>query len=202
WGGVDAGVLRGGRWGLGRVAIVGGGGIARAIGVTGAIGGAHLTPAVTLSLASWGRFSWSGVIPYVISQLAGAMLAAATLYVLFSPYLAAREKELGLVRGQPGSELTAMCYGEYFPNPQGVEGPWRRRLVTLTPSSGPETPAELEELIEQNHEMVSEGAAFLAEFLGTLILALVIFAVTDPANSAAPQARLAPVFIGLTVAIL
>ena len=49
---------------------------------------------------------------------------------------------------------------------------------------------------------VTEVSAFLAEFLGTLILALVVFAGTDLRNSAAPQGRMAPVFIGLTVAIL
>jgi glycerol uptake facilitator protein len=44
--------------------------------------------------------------------------------------------------------------------------------------------------------------AFGAEVLGALILALSVFALTDPRNRAAPAARLAPVFIGLTVAVL
>jgi glycerol uptake facilitator protein len=50
--------------------------------------------------------------------------------------------------------------------------------------------------------LVSEPAAFLAEALGTLILAMVVFAVTDPQNSSAPGAGLAPVVIGLTVSAL
>src|SRR5207302_7606480 len=49
---------------------------------------------------------------------------------------------------------------------------------------------------------VSPGMAFLAEFLGTILLALVVFALTDERNTGAPPAYLAPVFIGLTVAIL
>jgi glycerol uptake facilitator protein len=44
--------------------------------------------------------------------------------------------------------------------------------------------------------------AFLAEALGTLILALVVFAVTDGRNPGGPGNRLAPMFIGLTVAAL
>lgn len=39
------------------------------------ISGAHFNPAVTLGLAVSGKHSWSQVIPYWISQLAGAILA-------------------------------------------------------------------------------------------------------------------------------
>ena len=44
--------------------------------------------------------------------------------------------------------------------------------------------------------------AFFAEMLGTLILAVVVFAITDDRNAAAPLSRLAPVFVGLTIAVL
>jgi glycerol uptake facilitator protein len=50
--------------------------------------------------------------------------------------------------------------------------------------------------------LVSEPVAFVAEIVGTLFLALVVFALTDERNLAAPAGRLAPVFIGLNVAIL
>ncbi len=46
------------------------------------------------------------------------------------------------------------------------------------------------------------GMAMLAEFLGTFILACVVFAVTDPRNAGRPMGNLAPVFIGLTVSAL
>ena len=50
--------------------------------------------------------------------------------------------------------------------------------------------------------MMSERTAFFAEALGTAILALVVFAVTDLQNGGGPGGRLAPVFIGLTVSAL
>jgi glycerol uptake facilitator protein len=49
---------------------------------------------------------------------------------------------------------------------------------------------------------VSEPTAFLAELAGTMILAVVIFAVTDERNPSAPPNGSAAVFIGLTVAAL
>lgn len=49
----------------------------------GDVSGAHINPAVTIAFAAAGRFSWSGVIPYIISQLAGAFAASLTLRFLF-----------------------------------------------------------------------------------------------------------------------
>jgi glycerol uptake facilitator protein len=99
--------------------------------------------------------------------------------------------------------MTAMCYGEYFPSPAGLEGAWRARLAAAPTRTDPEQTAGLIEPLRQaQHELVPHGTALLAEVLGTMILALVVFALTDPRNEAVPAARLAPVFIGLTVAIL
>jgi glycerol uptake facilitator protein len=186
-GAVHAAVLTGAQSGLWQVAIVWGIAIMLAVYTIGAISGGHINPAITLALAAWGGFSWQSVVPYILSQLAGAFLAAATLFVLFNPYLKAREQEKQVVRGAPGSEITAMCYGEYFPSP----GP-------LSNSPGPYSLDSHEKL----NSFVPEPTAFLAEVLGTLILAMVVFAVTDPRNPTAPPAALAPVFIGLTVAAL
>ncbi|NLH41978.1 MAG: aquaporin Z [Planctomycetes bacterium] len=50
----------------------------------GHISGCHLNPAVTVGLASGRRFPWSEVIPYVVAQVIGAVVAAAVLYVIAS----------------------------------------------------------------------------------------------------------------------
>jgi len=184
---VHSAVLTGSQSGLWQVAVVWGLAIMLAIYITGAVSGAHINPAMTLAFAMRGRFSWRLVAPYVVSQLAGAFAAAATLFVFFGPLLSAKERDKQVVRGYPGSEITAMCYGEYFPNP----GP-------LGSSPGPYS----EDAHRHFRSMVPERAAFCAEALGTLILALVVFAVTDARNHGGPGGRLAPVFIGLSVAAL
>jgi glycerol uptake facilitator protein len=197
-GAVHAAVLAGAQSGLWQVAIVWAGAIMVAVYVVGGISGAHINPAITIALAAFGRFPWSRVAPYVVSQLAGAFLAGGTLYVLFAGFLVAKERELDIVRGQPGSELTAMCYGEYFPNPGPISGVWRERLAKDPRPSA----SELAEILRRHLDLCSPETAFLAELIGTAMLALVVFGLTDPRNSAAPLARLAPVFIGLTVALL
>src|SRR3954454_12396578 len=186
-GAVHASVLTGAQSGLWQVAVVWGVAIMLAVYTIGAVSGAHINPAITEAFAAWGRFPQAAVLPYVLAPFAGAFLAAATLFVLFNPHLKAREQEKHVVRGAPGSEITAMCYGEYFPSP----GP-------LSNAEGPYSV----DVHERLNTLVSEPTAFLAELLGTLVLAMVVFAVTDERNAAGPPGGLAPVFIGLTVAAL
>lgn len=65
-------------------------GVALAFGLTvvtmayaiGHISGAHLNPAVTIGLWVGGRFSGKEVVPYVVSQCIGGIIAAAVLYVI------------------------------------------------------------------------------------------------------------------------
>lgn len=49
----------------------------------GNISGAHFNPAVTISFAIAKRFSWKEVLPYILSQLIGAILASILLQYLF-----------------------------------------------------------------------------------------------------------------------
>jgi aquaporin Z len=50
----------------------------------GPVSGGHFNPAVTIGLFAGGRVTAASVIPYVVVQLAGAIAAAAVLYVIAS----------------------------------------------------------------------------------------------------------------------
>jgi aquaporin Z len=50
----------------------------------GHISGCHLNPAVSVGLAVGGRFKNSELIPYIIAQVLGAIVAAGLLYFIAS----------------------------------------------------------------------------------------------------------------------
>ena len=179
-GSVASAVLSGAQVGLWQVAAVWGFGVTLAIYVSAGLSGAHLNPAVSLSVALLrpADFPARRLLPYVAAQLAGAILAGATVAALFGPLLRRFEAAKGIVRGAPGSELSAMVFGEYFPNPALF---------------GTDTAARA---------LVSPFQAALVEGFGTAVLVLVIFALTSPRNNEKPTANLAPFFIGFTVAVL
>jgi len=176
-GSVCAAVTTGAQVGVFQVAIIWGLGIATAIYITAALSGAHLNPAVTISLAAWGGFPKSRVAGYIAAQMIGAFVSAAVLYLIFGGAISEFEAKNKIVRGQPGSEASAMVFGEYFPNP----------------SARP--------LSESNPERMSPTRAFFAEVVGTAMLLFVIFCTTDPNNKDRPQILTAAT-IGLTVTML
>jgi aquaporin Z len=73
-------------------AIVKNGGVALAFGLTvltmayavGHISGGHFNPAVTVGLAMGRRFEWREVPAYVVTQIVGAIIAAAVLFLIAS----------------------------------------------------------------------------------------------------------------------
>ena len=146
-GAVHAAVLTGAHSELFAVSMVWGLGVVFAAFVAGGVSGAHINPAMTVALATWGRFPWSKVGPYIGVQVAGAFLAAGALYLIYGPSLLEKEREKGVKRGELGSIVTAMCYGEFYPNPaQLIQGGWGKKrsetalaygskvTITLAPS--------------------------------------------------------------------
>jgi aquaporin NIP len=69
----------------------------------GDVSGAHINPAVTCGLCAAGRFPTGQVIPYVISQCAGAIAASSVLRLLFPQHAT-----LGVTL-PAGSEIQAFC---------------------------------------------------------------------------------------------
>ncbi len=186
-GAVHAAVLYGAQSGVWQIAIVWGLAIMLAIHAVGAISGAHINPAITLAMFCWNGFRRDRVLPYILAQFLGAFLAAACLFVMFSSSLRAVEQKKGVVRGQPGSEITATCYGEYYPAPGG--------LAAGDEPYSAEAHAELK-------LRVPHGIAFFSEVIGTALLALMVFALGDKHNRMAPMHNMTGACVGLTVAIL
>ena len=177
-GAVFVAVLTGALSGLFQVAIVWGIAIGLAIHAVSAVSGAHLNPAVTIAAALFRAFPRWKLAPYILSQIVGAFLASCVLFALFSGLLADFEKKNNITRGQPGSQLSAMVFGEYAPNPAII---------------GTDQAA---------FDKVTHLQAFAAELIGTALLVFFIFAITDPRNRNRPDGTLFAPAIGLTVAAL
>ena len=97
-------------------------GVALAFGLTvlvgayglGHISGAHFNPAVTLGLYTGGRPSGKDVLPYIISQILGALAAAAVIYIV-----ASGKAGFAIDNSQPGA-FAANGYGALSPHGYGV----------------------------------------------------------------------------------
>lgn len=77
--------------------------------IAGKISGAHLNPAVTISLAVYRDFSWRKVAPYIVAQVLGAFVAAAIVYWNYLPAFQAVD---------PGLEKTAGIFTTFPAFPQ------------------------------------------------------------------------------------
>ncbi|NQW36309.1 MAG: aquaporin family protein [Flavobacteriales bacterium] len=81
-------------WGLG---------VTFAIYAVGSISGAHINPAVTLSLAFVGEFPWDKVLGYILSQIAGAFTGGVLVWIFYMPHWSKTEDQ--------GAKLAVFCTG-------------------------------------------------------------------------------------------
>lgn len=89
--------------------------------VAGAVSGAHINPAVTLALASRGKFPWNKVLPYMGSQLVGAFVAAAILWFVYQGAIQ-HYIVTSAVRGAPLPSIAQAVGGVFYTSPKPFVG--------------------------------------------------------------------------------
>ena len=154
----------------------------------GHISGCHLNPAVTVGLTAGGRFPAGQVAPYVIAQVAGAIVGAAVLYVIAS--------------GAPGFDLAkgfaSNGYGEHSPGQYG--------LVPAAVAEFVLTAMFLFIIMGSTHGKAPVGFAPIAIGLGLTLIHLVGIPVTNlsvnPARSTGPAVFVGRLGAGATLAVL
>jgi aquaporin Z len=155
-------------------------GVAFAFGLTvltmafaiGHISGCHLNPAVSVGLAVGGRFKSSELLPYVIAQVVGAIVAAAVLYFIAS--------------GKAGFELSGGLasngYGEHSPGGYSLAAGFVCEVVM--------TFMFLLIILGATDERAPKGFAPIAIGLGLTLIHLISIPVTNtsvnPARSTGP----------------
>ncbi|WP_109468387.1 aquaporin Z [Albibacillus kandeliae] len=139
----------------------------------GHVSGCHLNPAVTVGLAAGGRFPGSQVLPYIIAQVAGAIVGAAVLYAIAS--------------GVPefdaaASGFAANGYGEHSPGGYSMTSAFLCEVVM--------TGMFLFIIMGTTHGQAPVGFAPLAIGLGLTLIHLISIPVTNtsvnPARSTGP----------------
>ncbi|MBN9581542.1 MAG: aquaporin Z [Afipia sp.] len=138
----------------------------------GHISGCHLNPAVTVGLAAGGRFPASQIIPYVIAQVVGAILAAGLLYLIAS--------------GKAGFDLA----GGLASNGYGDHSPGKYSLMSGFVMEVTMTAVFLFIIMGATHGRAPVGFAPLAIGLALTLIHLVSIPVTNtsvnPARSTGP----------------
>ncbi|MGF1693132.1 aquaporin Z [Photobacterium kagoshimensis] len=138
----------------------------------GHISGCHLNPAVTVGLWSGGRFPVADVVPYILSQVLGAIVGAYVLYVIAS--------------GQAGFDLA----GGLASNGYGEHSPGGYSLVSGFVTEFVMTFMFLIVILGATHKLATPAMAGLAIGLALTLIHLISIPVTNtsvnPARSTGP----------------
>jgi aquaporin Z len=143
----------------------------------GHISGCHLNPAVTLGLASAGRFPWSNVAPYMVAQIVGATAASGILFLIAS--------------GQEGFSLA----GGFAANGYGLHSPGQYSMFSAIMTETVLTAMFLVVILGATDPRAPKGFAGIAIGLALTLIHLIGIPVTNlsvnPARSTGPA-----VFVG------
>ncbi|KOV96800.1 MIP family channel protein [Streptomyces sp. NRRL B-1140] len=99
--------------------------------VAGGVSGAHINPAVTLAFAVRRRFPWVKVLPYWVSQVAGALAGAALVYAVYHDAINAFDAAFKGPKTD-GKTLASFSIFATFPAPYfhgGIWGPLIDQIV-------------------------------------------------------------------------
>jgi len=155
-------------------------GVALAFGLTvltgaytfGPLSGAHFNPAVTVGLWAGGRFQSRLVLPYVVTQVTGAIVASGVLYVIAS--------------GRPGFDVAA----GFASNGYGAHSPGGYSLGAALLTEAVMTFMFVIVILGSTHKRAPVGFAGLAIGLALTLIHLISIPVTNtsvnPARSTGP----------------
>lgn len=139
----------------------------------GHVSGCHLNPAVTVGLAAGGRFPKAEILPYIIAQVAGAILGALVLYVIAS--------------GAPGFDASASGFAS---NGYGAHSPGGYSLAAAFTAEVVLTAFFLFIIMGATHGRAPAGFAPIAIGLGLTLIHLIGIPITNtsvnPARSTGP----------------
>ena len=145
-------------------------GVALAFGLTvltgayafGHVSGGHFNPAVTIGLAVGKRFDWKGVLPYIVTQIVAATLAALVLFLIANgkPGFSARE-----------SGFASNGYGAHSPGGYGLGAALLTEIVL--------TAAFLYVILGATDDRAPKGFAPIAIGLALTLIHLISIPVTN-----------------------
>jgi len=127
----------------------------------GHVSGCHLNPAVSIGLWAAGRFSSDKLIPYIIAQVLGAILAGGILYIIAT--------------GKAGFDLSA----GFASNGYGIHSPGGYGLLPAFITELVMTGMFLVIILGATEECVPSGFAPIAIGLGLTLIHLISIPVTN-----------------------
>lgn len=161
-------------------------GVALAFGLTvmtmafaiGHISGCHLNPAVTIGLWAGGRFEAKHVVPYIVLQVVGGLIAATVLYFIAT--------------GQAGFDVAASGFAA---NGFGEHSPGQYSMTAALISEVVMTMMFLMIIMGATDERAPQGFAPIAIGLGLTLIHLISIPVTNTSVNPARSTAVA-VYVG------